>query len=215
MGRIVCSLFFFILANAVEVQIITGKITDKDKRAVVPFANIALKDNLDKIKFATSSDSLGNYKLKVPAGAYTIYVSSLSFTSFSKKITIHADSTINVYLTPDNKTLDEIVVVAEKTTIEQHIDKKVIIVGKDLLSAGGDATSILEQLAEIKIDPDGNVALRGSQNVTVLLNGKRSGLSVAELLKQIPASQIFKIEVITTPSLVRACCSYHSLSSSL
>ncbi len=131
---------------------------------------------------------------------YTVIVESVGYAGLTSELDLQRDTLLDVMLTADVKMLGEVVVVAERTTIEQLIDKKVINVGKDLLSAGGDATSVLEQLAEIKVDPDGSIALRGSSNVRVLVNGKITSLEVAEVLRQIPAGQISKIEVITTPS---------------
>ena len=121
---------------------------------------------------------------------YTVIVESVGYAGLTSELDLQRDTLLDVMLTADVKMLGEVVVVAERTTIEQLIDKKVINVGKDLLSAGGDATSVLEQLAEIKVDPDGSIALRGSSNVRVLVNGKITSLEVAEVLRQIPAGQI-------------------------
>ncbi|HEU4495693.1 MAG TPA: TonB-dependent receptor, partial [Flavobacterium sp.] len=168
--------------------------------AKIPFATIVFKDADGRAKLASSSDASGNYKMELAKGQYTAEVSSQGYKTAAEKIDVQGDTHLDFNLAADEKMLDEVVIVKEQTTIEQKIDKKVINVGRDLLSAGGDATTVLEQLAEIKVDPDGNIALRGSDNVTVLLNGKKSSLSVPELLKQIPASQIYKVEVVTAPS---------------
>jgi outer membrane receptor protein involved in Fe transport len=181
-------------------QTVAGFVKDKETKNSIPFAFIVFKNNSTAVKQALSTDSSGTFKVKLTKGSYTATISSLNHKAFTQSIDIQGDTSLSFLLLPGNKVLDEVMIVAEKTTIEQLIDKKIINVGKDLLSAGGDATNVLEQLAEIKIDPDGNLALRGSKNVNVLLNGKKVSLSVAELLKQIPASQISKIEVITTPT---------------
>lgn len=96
--------------------------------------------------------------------------------------------------------LEEVVMVKEKSKTELFLDKKVIHVGKDLLSGGGDALTVLERVPEIQSDQDGNISLKGNQNVNVLINGKPSPLSTAELLRQIPSANIDKIEIITSPS---------------
>ena len=200
MKNIILLILFCLCYQVGNAQTFSGNIFDGETKAKIPFASIVVKDADGKVKLAASSDDSGNYKIELIRGQYSVQVSCQGYKTFTEKIAIQADTNRNFSLVPDQKLLDEVVIVNEKTTIEQKIDMKVINVGKDLLSAGGDATTVLEQLAEIKVDPNGSIALRGSQNVTVLLNGKRSSLAVSELIKQIPASQIYKIEVITTPS---------------
>ncbi|MEG0925064.1 TonB-dependent receptor domain-containing protein [Chryseobacterium sp.] len=110
------------------------------------------------------------------------------------------DTLSNIPLTKDVYQLDDIVVTKKKTEIEQLLDKKVINVGQDILSSGGNALTVLERVPEIRADSEGNISLRGDKNVSVLVNGKPSTLSISELLNQIPASNINKIEIITSPS---------------
>ncbi|MEQ9167633.1 MAG: outer membrane beta-barrel family protein, partial [Fulvivirga sp.] len=97
--------------------------------------------------------------------------------------------------------LEEVVVESSKTTREFKIDRKVINVGADLQTAGGSAIEIFQQLPEVEIDPiSSDVRLRGASGVRVLVNGKPSPLNTADLLAQIDASQIEKIEIISSPS---------------
>ena len=106
-------------------------------------------------------------------------------------------------LTPSVNNLDEFEVVEEKRLMELDLDKRVFNVGKDITNQGADATEILDNVPSVSVDVDGNVSLRGSGNVRVLINGKPSGMmgmSVGDVLKQMDATQIEKIEVITNPS---------------
>ncbi|HBC03137.1 MAG TPA: TonB-dependent receptor, partial [Aequorivita sp.] len=95
----------------------------------------------------------------------------------------------------------EVNIVAERSTIEQRLDKKVINVGKDLSTAGPTASDIMNNLPTVSIDQQtGELSMRGNGNVRVMVDGKLSNIPVAQLLKQIPSSSIKQIELITNPS---------------
>src|SRR5690606_16868026 len=99
--------------------------------------------------------------------------------------------------------LKEVNVTAQKNTMQLGIDKKVFSVDQSLVSQGGSATDVLQNVPSIQTDMDGNVSLRGSAGVRVLVDGKPSmiaGGDVAQILQSIPASSIESIEVITNPS---------------
>ena len=96
--------------------------------------------------------------------------------------------------------LKEVVVTGEKSGLELRPDKKVYLIGKDILSQGGSAGDILNGIPSVAVEPGGAVRLRGNSNVTVLVNGRRSGLTLSNVMTQIPAASIAKIEIITSPS---------------
>ena len=99
--------------------------------------------------------------------------------------------------------LDEMVVQGEKTLMELSLDKRIFNVGKDLANAGGNASDILMNLPSVAVDPEGNVSLRGSANVRILIDGKPSGLvsfKGSSGLRQLPANLVERVEVITNPS---------------
>jgi outer membrane receptor protein involved in Fe transport len=108
-----------------------------------------------------------------------------------------------IKLTGTAENLDEVVVQGQKNLMELSLDKRIFNVGKDLANAGGTATDILMNLPSISVDPEGNVRLRGSDNVRILVDGKPSGLvsfKGSSGLQQLPASMIETVEVITNPS---------------
>jgi outer membrane cobalamin receptor len=96
--------------------------------------------------------------------------------------------------------LNEVVVSAEKARVEYKIDKRVINVDKDINAKGGTAANVLENTPSVQVDPQGNATLRGSSDFIVLIDGKPSVIKGSEALKQLPASAIKQIEVITNPS---------------
>lgn len=101
------------------------------------------------------------------------------------------------------KTLDHIIVQAEKSSMQLSLDKKIFNVGKDLANAGGNASDILQNIPSVSVDPDGAVKLRGSDNVRILIDGKPSGLvsiKGGSGLQQLQASLVERVELITNPS---------------
>ena len=94
-------------------------------------------------------------------------------------------------------------IVAEKTTVDIRLDKKIFNIGKDLSIRGGNASDVLGNVPSVQVDVEGNVSLRGNENVTILIDGRPSalvGMNGADALRQIPAEAIEKVEVITSPS---------------
>jgi outer membrane receptor protein involved in Fe transport len=92
---------------------------------------------------------------------------------------------------------------AEKTEVEIRLDKRIYNVGKDLTVRGGSVADVLDNVPSVTVDIEGNVALRGNDNVRILINGKPSGLvgiSGPQGLQQLPAESIEKVEVVTSPS---------------
>lgn len=102
-----------------------------------------------------------------------------------------------VKLKPQSRNLNEVTVTAESKKVEYKIDRRVVNVEKDLNSAGGSSATALENTPSVQVDPQGNVTLRGSSDFVVLIDGKPTTLKGNDVLKQIPASSVKQIEVIT------------------
>ena len=103
----------------------------------------------------------------------------------------------------DADELDEIVIIAEKSTVEIRLDKRIYNVGKDMTVRGGSASDVLDNVPSVDVDVEGNVSLRGNENVRILIDGKPSalvGLSGTDALRQLPADAIERVEVVTSPS---------------
>jgi outer membrane receptor protein involved in Fe transport len=114
------------------------------------------------------------------------------------------NSTLGTFiLEGDISQLQDVVVIAEKSTVDIKLDKRVYNVGKDMMVKGGTVSDVLDNVPSVTVDTEGNVALRGNENVRILIDGKPSGLAginVADALKLLPADAVEKVEVITNPS---------------
>jgi len=190
----------FVFTN-LHSQSLSGIVTEKKSKITIPYATIVLKNTKGVFVKGTTSNDEGEYLLEnLKNDSYILEVSFIGFKKYETKIRINGRTTQNIVLEENTEALNEVVITAERTTVEQLIDKKVINVGKDLLSGGGNAKTVLSQLSEVQVTQNGSISLKGNQNVNVLVNGKPSPLSTNELLQQIPAGDIHKIEVITSPS---------------
>ncbi|HEX2532300.1 MAG TPA: outer membrane beta-barrel family protein, partial [Chitinophagaceae bacterium] len=156
----------------------------------------------------TVSRSEGDFTLALPYGRY---VAIIGFTGYATRTTREfvlsadhpAEDLGTIRLTAEAKTLQGVVVQAERSYMQLELDKKIFTVGQDLANAGGSATDILTNIPSVTVDPEGNVKLRGSDNVRILIDGKPSGLVSIKGsggLQGIPASMIEKVEIITNPS---------------
>ncbi|WP_438969373.1 outer membrane beta-barrel protein [Nonlabens sp.] len=185
---------------------IKGKLIDKNSGSPLEFATVSfISKNPEKLPQGGVTDLDGNYSFKITPGTYTIRWEYITFKSVVKEnqvITEDKDyGTISLEI--DVAELDTLVIVAEKTTVDIRLDKKIYNIGKDLTVRGGSASDVLDNVPSVSVDVEGNVALRGNDNVTILIDGRPSalvGFNGAEALRQIPADAIEKVEVITSPS---------------
>ncbi|WP_299554953.1 TonB-dependent receptor [Seonamhaeicola sp.] len=192
--------------SGIKDAIITGKIIDKETKDPLEYATISFfskKEN--KIVAGGITDTKGNFSIPVAKGVYDISIEYISFKTIkisNRQIT--KSENIGVFeLEIDVESLGEVEVIAERTTVEIKLDKKIYNVGKDLTVSGGTVSDVLDNVPSVSVDAEGSIALRGNDNVRILINGKPSslvGLNSAEALQQLPAEAIEKVEVITSPS---------------
>jgi len=189
---------------------LTGKVVDVQNNETIPFASAIIIDRKTKATIKTGqTDINGNLIITgIPDGVFTVRISYVGYQtlvrdsiSFKKSPQL-ALGTIKMKASKGN-VLSEVNIVAKKVPIQLGIDKKVFSVDQSLVSEGGSATDLLTNVPSIQIDVDGNVSLRGSAGVRVLIDGKPSliaGGDIASILQSIPASSIESVEVITNPS---------------
>jgi len=209
------TLLFAILTAQVFAQAgkakITGVLKDAQTNETIPFATAVLINKTTKTNAKVAqTDVNGAFTMTdVPAGTFTFKISFVGYqTMVRDNITITANSgTINFGEIKMNASkgnvLSEVTVTGQKAAMQMGIDKKVFSVDQSLVSEGGSAGDLLQNVPSVSTDIDGNVSLRGSSGVKVLIDGKPSliaGGNVAQILQSIPASSIESVEVITNPS---------------
>ncbi len=187
--------------------IIKGKISDGKTKKPVEYATVAVyKKEDNSVVTGTITDEKGEFSVKgLKPGTFYVIISFLGYDD-KRYDDIDIEKGRDVYdmgtvvLGASTKSLDEVEVVADRQSVDFQIDKKVVSVGKQMTSASLSAVEVLENVPSIKVDIDGNVSLRGSSGITVLIDGKPTVLDASDALRQIPASTIENIEIITNPS---------------
>ncbi|REE82915.1 outer membrane receptor protein involved in Fe transport [Lutibacter oceani] len=192
--------------NNPKTGVVYGKVIDASSQQAIPYVTIIVKDAAKKPTTGGITDDNGNFSIKqLSEGKNFIEIQFIGYKTEIKEINISkTDSRIDlgtIYLKEEASQLNEVVVVAETSTVSQKIDRKVINVGKDLTAAGTTASELLNNVQSVSVDSQtGNISLRGNENVRVLVDGKPTNIDAAQLLKQIPSTSIKSVELITNPS---------------
>lgn len=187
---------------------IFGYVIDENVSTAIEYATVALYDKKTKKAIDGSmADDKGKFSLtRVAEGEYNLVITFIGFEdkTIAVKVVKSEDNDMGVIkLKQKVNQLDEVTVSAEKSMIEERVDRLVYNAEKDLTSKGGDAADVLRKVPMLTVDLDGNLTLRGTSNLRVLINNKPSTIvasSIADALKMIPADLIKTVEVITSPS---------------
>ena len=183
---------------------ITGKVVEKISKQPLEYATITfLIPNNPKPVAGGITNPNGEFDIEVKPGVYDIKIEFISFKiSEIKQKNLQKSTSLGlISLDEDANQLNEVVIRSEKTTVEIKLDKKVYNVGSDLMVKGGTVSDVLDNIPSVSVDVEGNVSLRGNENVRVLIDGRPSNaINIAEALRLIPADAIEKVEVITNPS---------------
>lgn len=198
-------LAFGLTAYAQNTYKFEGAIVDSSSQTPVEFAAVGLWTNGKPID-GTLTDDKGKFKFEeVKSGTYKLVVSFVGYKPMAiENITVSGKNVDlgNVKLTGDTQILDEVEVTGQASLIENRIDKLVYNADKDITNRGGTAEDVLRKVPMLNVDLDGNVTMRGSGNIRVLIDNKPSSIfasSIADALKQIPSDEIKSVEVITSP----------------
>ena len=202
-------LFVFVLVPffslwAQNNALVKGKIVDAKTKEPLPYVNIVIKENATIVSGAIT-DEKGNFSVdKLAPKKYTLEVQFIGYKTQSKPADLSENKSLQlgtIALEEEATQLNEVQVVAERSSMVQKIDRKVINVGKDLIASGTTASEIMNNIPTVSIDPQTKeISMRGNSNVRVLIDGKPSNVSVEQLLQQIPSASIKQIELITNPS---------------
>lgn len=188
----------------------TGTVLDSTNHQPIEFASISLMQVSNNTAVTGGmTDNKGKFEITdIPFGNYFIRVSSVGYITKNMKAIIFSSKSKeigagNILLTATEVNLDEIAVTSNKIMLNNSIDRKIYNVQMDVMSKTGAVSELLQNIPSVQVDIDGNVSLRGSTNVLILINGKTSplmGKTRADVLQQMPANSIDRIEVITNPS---------------
>ncbi len=200
-------MFFSIHAqnNSEKKGRIIGKVIDKRTNEPLSYINVLVKAN-DKLVSGGVTNDKGFFEVeKLALNDYIVLIEFMGYKTVSKTVNLTTkESVVNlntIFLIEDATQLNEVEIVKEKSLIEQKTDRKIINVGKDLLSAGATAAEILNNIPSVSVDQQSNeVSLRGNSNVRIFVDGKPTTIRADQLLQQIPSTSIKQVELITNPS---------------
>ncbi len=203
------NLFFSLLALSVfsaKAQnngSISGVVFDQTLNQNVPYATVTLKEN-DQIVTGVLTQDNGSFMIKsIAIKEYKVEIAFIGYKTYTTTVDLTQKRDFDlgtISLEQESLLIEGVEIIKEQSTIEQLIDRRVINVGRDLLTAGATASEIMNNIPTVNVDQDGNISLRGNQNVRVLVDGRPTNIEPAQLLKQIPSSSIKTIELITNPS---------------
>ncbi|MFV8442166.1 TonB-dependent receptor domain-containing protein [Flavobacterium sp. LB2P44] len=183
---------------------ITGKVIEKISKQPLEYATITfLTPNNPKPVAGGITNPKGEFDIEIKPGVYDIKIEFISFkVNEIKQKNLQSSLSLGlISLEEDANQLNEVIIRSEKTTVEIKLDKKVYNVGNDLMVKGGTVSDVLDNIPSVSVDVEGNISLRGNENVRVLIDGRPSNaINIAEALRLIPADAIEKVEVITNPS---------------
>jgi len=183
---------------------VIGKIVDKVSNQPLEYTTISLVNtSTNKITAGGITDAKGDFSFDASPGTYNVKVEFISFKplEITGKVIKENTNLGIISLEAEATKLDEVVIRSEKTSVEIKLDKKVYNVGQDLMVKGGTVSDVLDNIPSVAVSAEGNVSLRGNENVRILIDGKPSNaININDALRMIPADAIDKVEVITNPS---------------
>ena len=191
--------------NILDESSISGRVIDSKSTEPLAFVNIIIKSQSGELITGVITDQDGVFEISnIKETTFIVSIQYIGYKTINKEVTLNRDTKTldlgTIVIEEDNTALDEVTIIAETSSIQQKVDRKVITIGKDL-AASGTASELMVGIPSVSVDPQtGDISLRGNTNVRVMVDGKLSNIPTAQLLKQIPSTAIKSIELITNPS---------------
>ena len=192
--------------NSLDKGTISGRVIDSKSNEALPYVNIIIKSQSGELITGAITDQDGVFEISnIKETTVIVSVQYIGYKTLNKEVTLSRGKNKldlgTLVLEEDQTALDEVTIIAETSTIQQKVDRKVITIGKDLTTQGATASDIMNNLPSVSVDSQsGSISLRGNENVRVLVDGKPTNVPAAQLLKQIPSTSIKSVELITNPS---------------
>ncbi|HMM11269.1 MAG TPA: TonB-dependent receptor [Bacteroidales bacterium] len=187
-----------------------GKVIDGSTSKGLEYATVMVYNQADSsFVEGTITGPDGAFDIKLKPGTYYVKVQFVAYGTITvSDVQLQRPTQLrdlgSLFIVPDDKLLSEVEVVAERSTVEMSLDKRVFNIGRDISSKASNAVEVLENIPSVTVDIEGNVSLRGDEGVRILIDGKMSGMagvSNRNALRAISADMIERIEVITNPSV--------------
>ena len=203
----------FVLLCSVQLSFasitVKGRVVNKSTNEPMEYATVSAFSLPDStLVTGVITEPSGHFTLSLEKGRYCLHFQYMGFITTRKTITLtgekHQVDLGRILLAPDEALLEEVEIVAEVSTYEMTLDKRVFNVGKDVGNTAGNAIEVLESIPAVSVDVEGNVSLRGDEGVRILIDGKESGLSgmsTQDALRTLQGDMIERVEVITNPSV--------------
>lgn len=208
LAKKIFSYFFLAIGFCVFAQNFTlkGKVTDTQNQPL-EYAMVSVQ-NPDTFEEVTGivTDATGNFTLEVPQGNYVLYIESFTGNTFEKPIEVNRNEDLGNFKVAENSvvSLEGATITANNQIYKMELDKKVYNLSQDLMAKGSSLSDALQNVPSVQVDGEGNVSLRGNENVRILIDGKPSSLvgisDPATALQSLPADVVERIEVVTNPS---------------
>ena len=189
--------------------VVKGKVLDRQMSEPMGYVNVQVTQGADR-KFITGglTDENGTFHLDgLRPGDYTLTLTYVGYKDATRQFTVSEEKPVAsfniIYLVDDARQLQEVTVTGQKSAMRLEVDRKTFDVSQLIANAGQAASDVLDNIPSVEVDNEGNVSLRGNTSVEVWINGKASGINAdnrAQILQQLPAESIERIEVIDNPS---------------
>jgi len=180
---------------------VSGRIVDADLNQPLEFATVSAFAPDSSLVAGASTDSLGKFSLVLPKGQYRLVFEFIGYLATEQEVDVRRDVDLgSIALNANAVALEGATVTAQRSQLTLKLDKQIYDVGADIVSQGGSANEVLENVPSIDVSPEGVVSLRGNSGVKVLINGKPSAMADNNALQSIPAENIAKVEIMTNPS---------------
>ncbi|RZS95685.1 outer membrane receptor protein involved in Fe transport [Cecembia calidifontis] len=193
-----------LVSFAQEGVLIEGKVIDKNSYEPLPFASIRFFDAQQKMISGTTTDDNGSYSINIPDSNYL--KAEASFVGFSSKDTVlHLNPstnhiTLNIQLVSELAEMDEVLIQGDALSAQMKLDKQEFAASQLGNTVSGTGMDVLSRLPSVTVNAEGNIMMRGNAEFLVTVNGVISNQSPADILAQIPANMIEKVELLTSPS---------------
>lgn len=186
---------------------ISGRVLEAGTEEAVPFATVSViaVETGDLVRGTVTENNGAFFLERVPQGEYFLRINFIGFEAYeTESFTLNRENPTRFFprikLGVSSEQLQEVVVSEQRSSFETRLDRRIFNVENDIVSEGGSALEVLGNVPSVEVDIDDNISLRGDENVTILIDGRPSTFSSAEILRQIPGNSIERIEVITNPS---------------